>query len=196
MVVYFSASLSYRKELSEDYKAIISTLKELGVKKVTSVDVLHAPIRKTQIEIDEGIKKWKSTWIKYIHECDFALSEISYPSTINIGFEIGDIISHGKPVLGLYKVGRKPFFTRNDNLPKKFIESSYTKENLKDVLSWGIGEIKEVINKRFTFLVPPEVSNFLDKAYEEHNISASDLIRNLIKKEMRRLGVKENQKSK
>ena len=186
MKVYFTASISHRKELLSEYKDIISTLKKLGINEVFSEDILDIQLKTSLADSEVGLKKWHTTWIKYIHDCDFAVAEISYPSTINIGFEIGNIIAHGKPVIGLYKEGREPIFT-NEPRPKRLIKTSYTTENLKETLSWAIEEAKEIINRRFTLLIPPDMDQFLEDSYKDYDITASDLIRNLIRKEMIRL---------
>jgi|WetSurMetagenome_2_1015567.scaffolds.fasta_scaffold01745_12 hypothetical protein len=183
MKVYFTASISHRKELFKEYKNIISTLKKLGVDEVFSEDILDIGLKSSLSDSKIGLKNWHTTWIKYISDCDFAVAEISYPSTINVGFEIGNIIAHGKPVIGLYKEGKEPIFT-SEPRPKRLIKSSYTADNLKDVLSWGIEEVKEIINRRFTFLVPPDINDFLENSYKVYNLTASDLIRNLVRKEM------------
>jgi len=186
MRVYFTASIYHRKELLDDYKAIISSLKKLGITKVFSEDILditlHDALNNSEIERE----KWLTTWRKYIRDCDFAVAEISYPSTLNIGFEINNILERGKPVIGLYKEGKDPIFT-SELHSRRLIKTSYTKENLKDVLAWAIEEAKEIINKRFTFIVPPEIGDFLEDSYKSHGITASDLIRDLVKKEMVKL---------
>lgn len=185
MKAYFTASIFHRKELLEDYKTIISSLKKLGVNKVFSEDILDIPLEEALDNSEIERKKWHTTWTKYIHDCDFVVAEISYPSTVNIGFEIHNIIERGKPVIGLYKEGKDPIFT-SELHSKRLIKSSYAKGNLRDVLSWAIGEVREIINRRFTFLVPPEINDFLDNSYKLYGVTASDLIRDLVKKEMGR----------
>lgn len=183
MKVYFTASISHRKNLFKEYSTIISTLKELGAEEVFSEDILDINLKNSLDDSKTGLKNWHTTWVKYIQECDFAVAEISYPSTINVGFEIGNIIAHGKPVIGLYKEGKEPIFT-NEPRPKRLIKSLYTLDNIKDVLSWAIEEIREIINRRFTFLVPPDINEFLENANKTHKVTASDLIRRLVRKEM------------
>jgi len=186
MRVYFTASIYHRKELLDDYKAIISSLKKLGITKVFSEDILDIPLHDALNNSEIEREKWLTTWRKYIRDCDFAVAEISYPSTLNIGFEINNILERGKPVIGLYKEGKDPIFT-SELHSRRLIKTSYTKENLKDVLAWAIEEAKEIINKRFTFIVPPEIGDFLEDSYKSHGITASDLIRDLVKKEMVKL---------
>ena len=186
MRVYFTASIYHRKELLDDYKAIISSLKKLGITKVFSEDILDIPLHDALNNSEIEREKWLTTWRKYIRDCDFAVAEISYPSTLNIGFEINNILERGKPVIGLYKEGKDPIFT-SELHSRRLIKTSYTKENLKDVLAWAIEEAREIINKRFTFIVPPEIGDFLEDSYKSHGITASDLIRDLVKKEMVKL---------
>ena len=186
MRVYFTASIYHRKELLDDYKDIVSSLKKLGITKVFSEDILDIPLYDALNNSEIEREKWLTTWRKYIRDCDFAVAEISYPSTLNIGFEINNILERGKPVIGLYKEGKDPIFT-SELHSRRLIKTSYTKENLKDVLAWAIEEAKEIINKRFTFIVPPEIGDFLEDSYKSHGITASDLIRDLVKKEMVKL---------
>ena len=186
MKVYFTASIYHRGEMLEEYKTIISSLKKLGVSKIFSEDLVDIPLQEALSSTNNRRERWLATWRRYIRDCDFAVAEISYPSTVNIGFEINNILERGKPVIGLFKEGKDPIFT-SELHSKRLIKSSYTKENLKEVLAWAIEEAKEIINKRFTFLVPPEISDFLEDSYKSHGITASDLIRDLVKKEMAKL---------
>lgn len=158
-------------------------MKTLGIDEVFSEDILDIPLEHSLDDSEIAQKKWRATWAKYIHDCDFAVAEISYPSTINVGFEIANIVARGKPVIGLYKDGKDPIFT-SELHSKRLIKSSYTLDNLKDVLSWAIEEVQEIINRRFTFLIPPDVNHFLENSYKDYGITASDLIRNLIRKEI------------
>lgn len=183
MKAYFTASISHRQELLEEYTAIISTLKKLGVEEVFSEDILDIQLKNSLADSEKGIKEWHTTWMRYIQNCDFAVAEISYPSTINVGFEIGNIIAHGKPVIGLYKEGKEPLFS-SEPRPKRLIKTSYSINNLKETLSWAIEEVKEIINRRFTLLIPPDMDQFLENFYKDYDITASDLIRSLIRKEM------------
>ncbi len=183
MKVYFTASIFHREERRSDYKAILVTLRKLGIKDILSEDILDIPLRNALNDSEIERKKWHTTWTKYIHDADFIVAEISYPSTINIGFEINNILERGKPVIGLYKDGKDPIFI-SELHSRRLIKSSYTLDNLKDVLSWAIEEVQEIINRRFTFLIPPDVNHFLENSYKDHGITASDLIRNLIRKEI------------
>lgn len=186
MKIYFTASIFHREKLFYEYKTILTTLKQLGVKQIYSEDILEIPLKNALNDSETERKRWYTTWTKYIHNADFVVAEISYPSTVNIGFELHNIIERGKPVIGLYKEGRDPIFT-SELHSKRLIKSSYTIDNLKDVLSWAIEEVKEIINRRFTFLIPPDVNHFLENSYKDYGITASDLIRNLIRKEMIKL---------
>jgi hypothetical protein len=167
MKAYFTASISHRKESLKDYVDIIPILKKMDIKVEYFEELFNTPLEYSIEEMKSGISKWRATWTKSIQNCDFAVVEISYPSTINVEFEIGSIIKHEKPVLGLYRKEEEPISLERGGLPRKFINSSYTVDTLKDVLSWGIGEIKEIINKRFTFLIPSDMSLFLEEFYKK-----------------------------
>ncbi len=183
MKAYFTGSIYHRKNFLREYKKIIEILKKLGVSEVFSEDIIDIPLQAALHESKDEKKKWHATWSNYIQRSDFVVAEISYPSTINVGFEISSILERGKPVIGLYKKGKDPIFT-NELHSRRLIKSSYTLESLEDVLKWAICEVKEIINKRFTFLLPPDINQFLENAFRRHGITASELIRDLIRKEM------------
>lgn len=183
MKVYFTASIYHRKDFLREYKKIIDTLKKLGISEVFSEDIIDISLPDALSESDSERKKWYNTWSNYIQKSDFVVAEISYPSTINVGFEINSILERGKPVVGLYRKGSDPIFT-SELHSKRLIKSCYTTETLEDVLKWAIGEAREIINRRFTFILPPDINQFLDNTFHTYGITTSDLIRNLIRKEM------------
>lgn len=193
MKAYFTASIYHRKDLLAEYKKIISCLKELGVEEVFSEDIVDIPLDEALNESEIERKKWHTTWSNYIQKCDFVIAEISYPSTINVGFEINNILERGKPVIGLYKQGRDPIFL-SELHSKRFIKSSYTEDSLKSVLKWALEEVRVIINKRFTFIVPPDIAHFLENSYENFGVNASDLIRELLRRERRKIQRKANKK--
>lgn len=183
MKAYFTASIYQREKRLAEYKAIIAGLKKLGVAKIFSEDTVSIPLEEALNSKEIERKKWFNTWRAYVSKSDFAIAEISFPSTINIGFEVNKIIEHGKPVICLYKEGSDPAFI-SELHSKRIIKSSYTIETLPEVLAWAVGEVRELINRRFTFILSPDIDNFLDDSFENYGLTASDLIRDLIRKEM------------
>lgn len=115
--------------------------------------------------------------------CDGAIIEASYPSNINIGFEIGTLLSQSKPVILIYKEGKTPEFITNPHY-SKLISSEYNERNLEKILDWCFEELNELSSKRFTFYISKDIEKFIEDVSKEEEISKSEYIRNLIEKEM------------
>lgn len=114
------------------------------------------------------------------------MDEGSFPSSIHIGFETGMILARGNPVIILHKKDRDPVFI-NKFHTSRLIKSEYDNNNIEEVLDWCIEEVKQLVNRRFTFFVSPEIENFLDKVVDNNGVTRSEYIRNLIEGEMQKI---------
>ena len=181
MKIYFTASSKYRNKCKAVYEKIVDCLQAQGHEVFEKVLSEHLPnLSETPIH---KVKGWYKEWSSYIRECDCIIVEGSYPSTINVGFEVGMILSRDKPVILLFQQGKDPVFI-NHLYSSRLIRSEYTDNNVKEVLIWCFKELKQVLNRRFTFFVPPEIDLFLDETSKKNNISRSEYIRTLIENEM------------
>ncbi len=181
MKIYFNASLRQSADYKLIYQRIVNHLKKNKHEVFEVVLSEHMP--DIQEVTSKNIKEWHKEWNTYINQADFAIIEGSYPSTIHIGFEIGMILAHGKPVIFLYNDGKEPKFI-NEIFSPRLIRSGYTEFSVEDVLDWCMEEVKHHFNKRFTFFISPEIEDFLQKISNK-NFSRAEFIRSLIEKEMR-----------
>ena len=108
--------------------------------------------------------------------------ETSFPSTVNIGTEIGYFVKQGKPVVCLYENGRQSVFT-SEVLSNRLIEGEYNEDDLEKVLEWGLKEAEQMLNRRFTMFITPEIDCYLNEISKQGG-SRSEFIRNLIRKKM------------
>lgn len=130
------------------------------------------------------VKEWYKKWTAYVGACDCAIIEGSYPSSIHVGFEIGEILSRNKPVVLLYEDDCNPIFI-NELYSPRLIKSSYTKETIGETLSWCLEELEHVMSRRFTFFVSAQIDTFLDTIAKQHGVSRSEYIRMLIERQMK-----------
>ena len=177
MKIYFTASSAFKKEYREEYTRIVDFLKKKKHEVYEKIMAENLP-KITSVSANE-IKEWQKEWAAYVHECDCVIVEGSYPSTIHIGFETGMILSRGKPLILLYKLGLDPVFI-NNNYSGKLIKSEYDENNLEEVLEWCLTESKHLINHRFTFFISPEMEVYLEQVAEKKCISKSEHLRMLI----------------
>jgi hypothetical protein len=181
MKIYFTASTNQKEQYDTYYKRIVKYLQFQNYQVFERVLSQYLPDI-SQITTD-GIRKWYSEQSEYVKQCDFVVVEGSYPSTIQIGFEIGMILARGKPIILLHQKHKDPVFI-NEFHTTKIIKSEYDENNLEEVLGWGINEVKQLSNKRFTFFISPEIDKFLDIVANQKNTSKSEYIRRLIEKEI------------
>ncbi|KKT80945.1 hypothetical protein A2875_03925 [Candidatus Gottesmanbacteria bacterium RIFCSPHIGHO2_01_FULL_46_14] len=183
MKVYFTASLSQRNAYLPTYRTIITWLE----KKHHTVfeKVLSYHLRDTTRATTHDISQWYKEWSSYIAECDVMLVEGSYPSSIHIGYEVGTVLSRGKPVILLFGTGKNPTFIDQVSAPR-LIKTEYDEESLDDVLEWSFKELEHIVNRRFAFFVSPDIDEFLTRVSRSTGGSRSEYIRMLIEHEMRK----------
>lgn len=183
MKIYVTAPIYYRKEWCQMFVEMISFLKKQN-HTLFSDDILDTPYEE-QISTDHEIQvNWFETWRGYVAKADIAIAEISYPGTVNVGFEVTSILDRGKPVIGLYRQGKDPVFTSGLH-NSRFIKVKYTTTHSAiEGLKWALEEAKLMLSRRFTFFIPSEIDYFLEKLYVNEGTSRSEFIRSLIEKEM------------
>lgn len=182
MKIYFAAAPEYKQEKIKTYQQIVEFLHQAGHEVFEKVLSEHLPVA-AQTSSRE-IAAWHQEWSAYISECDLVIIEGSYPSTIHIGFELGLILSRGKPVVLLFERGKDPVLI--DQLySSRLVKSEYTDDNLSEILAWCLEEADKITSRRFTFFIPPDIEDFLDKIVTDKETSRSEYIRELIKREMK-----------
>jgi hypothetical protein len=184
MKVYFTASITYRNKYINEYSSIIKVIKELGHEYLEAYDVLNrklSQVLKTDADLQQSYyKKWQRT----IAKADIAIVEASFPSTVHIGFEIAHLLERGKPTIILYTKGNNPTLA-SEYHSQRAIKLEYSVDTLKDDLKWGLEEAEQMLNRRFTFFISPNIDAFLNKIMKQKGLSKSEYIRELIEKNMK-----------
>ena len=194
MKIYFTASLTGKKYYEENYKKIVSYLKEFG-HKVIAEHILHGSKEKVLKETREEKLVYLKWLNKRIKKCDVMIAEVSYPST-SVGYEISLAMEKGKPVIAMYseKGGDCPLVIKGlgeTTKEEELMLLRYNFKNLKEVLKENIDFIKaRSLNKRFTMLLSPKIVGYLDKIFKNEKIPRSVYIRKLIEEDMEKRGQK------
>ena len=103
MNIYFACSITGGREFEPVYQAIAKALVENGHHVPTA---FLAESGVTAIEAAISPNDVYSRDVAWIRQCDVLVAEVSVPSH-GVGYEIGFALGIGKPVLALYKEGRK-----------------------------------------------------------------------------------------
>lgn len=182
MKVFFNSTLQGRQRgYYKNYKLIYKTIEELGHENLSDWTLTK---KREEIfkETAEETHQFYKTLLKHIYSADVVVLEVSLHS-LGVGHLIALVIDYSKPLIALYTEGNKPYMLGGME-SKRLIKLSYNFSNLKEVLKYGFEEAKEMIETRFTLLLPPEIVNFLNKISKKKRIPRSVFIRNLIEREM------------
>jgi len=186
MKIYFTADRTDLAEKKPQWQEIIRALEKNGHEVFSPVLSEHLPPA-SELS-NKGAKDWYKEWSSYIKDCEVVVAEGSYPSSIDVGFEIGLLVSMGKPVILLFQSSKDPVYI-NQLYSDKLIKSSYNHQNLKDVLRWCFEELNRISSQQVTLSVPAKVEQFLRKVEKQKGLSRSDWVTELIEQEMTRHSV-------
>lgn len=183
MKVYFTASIAGKKELENNYRLIVDTLRSMGnevvadhVLGVSSEELLSESIDKREDHFNQ-VKKW-------IGGADLVVAEVSHPST-NVGYEISMALDREKPVLCLHIVGRVPVLLMGVASDKLRV-SEYGADNLKQTLKLDTAELSTIVDTRFNFFVSPQIQSYLDWVAKSKRVPRAVYLRRLIEEDMKK----------
>jgi len=184
MNAHFIASSSNLEELRDCYEEIIRVMEE----KEVEVKTVYNPLTVTQKMIldrnGQAFEEFYLKWEELIKDCDIAVAEASFPSSINVGLSIATLVERGKPVVTIYREDRDPVIL-NGLYSSKLIRVTYKdKDDIKNVLPWAIDEATRWLNRRFTMNISNNIDMYLEEISKTRGVSRSDYIRGLIEKDM------------
>lgn len=183
MTIYFSASLSGRKKYEQNYRLIASELQALGHKVI-----YEYLFERTRVEVDsqteqEKLKRQRNL-LEWKRDADLIVAEVSNPS-FGQGQEIEDAIRLRKPVLALHVIETQPHILTAGVEDLVFVVP-YTPDTLKTILSENMEALSRGEMRRFTMLLPADLTEHLDRLRVTKNIPRSEYIRKLIRTDMKR----------
>jgi hypothetical protein len=172
----------------ESFKLVYDCLEKLGCQPMT-YHILHRKVEDVNKETPAESTDYVKRMTRWVQSADFVVFEVTQDDT-SLGYEMMMSLDMGKPLLILYRpdVGQIPFTLRGVSDERIFIYP-YKKENvaqLEQTLKSALGEIKEQVDTRFTLLLPPKITSFLDKISQKKKTPKAVFIRNLIEKEMKK----------
>lgn len=183
MIIYFTAAISLKNLYGENYIKIVESLQALG-HKVIHEHITDVSLEKVFSMTDKEKVEYYKKVLKWIGKVDLIVAEVSFPSTLNIGHEVGLALEKGKPVLALYVHDKaSPFFQGIRN--EKFIYSEYSFTNLNGVLQNGLETIESISDARFNFYISPEINRYLDWVNQNKKLPRAVFLRNLLEKAMK-----------
>lgn len=184
MKIYFTASIIGKRYHLADYERIVALLKK-GDGTVLADHILETSEAKIREESEFDRRKYHEHLKRWITESNCVIAETSYPST-GVGYEISYALSHGKPVLMLYKKETTPPSLFEQYSDELLICEAYTAENLPIIIEDFLSYVKGGHDRRFTFSLTPKIAAFLEHINQTQNIPKSVYIRQLLEDEMQK----------
>jgi len=182
MKIYFAASLSGKNKHKESYESIVNSLKDLG-HKLISDHVLKTDYESVKNASDRELVKYYKKTLHNISDSDLIVAEVSHP-TIGIGHEISLAMEKGKPAIVLYEEG-VPIPQILKAVPSGNVKTyKYTLENINQILSSAVKDMKGTLPIRFNFFIQSEINDYLDWISKAKRIPRAVYLRNLLEKEM------------
>lgn len=184
MKIYFHASVGQKGKLGKYYIRIVKQLEKLGYDVNATHVVSHTWEFLHSRDIAEDIDSDYLESMSRIQDADLLVFEISYPSSIVVGHFLTRALQLNKPVLGLYHESTTAALLRGWEL-ERFRIAKYSDDDLEDVVTYELNELKGLPDQRFTMLLPGDLASHLDKLAEK-GVNRSEYIRDLIRKDWKK----------
>lgn len=182
MNILFTSSVLQREELIDDYKRIIKALEKRG-HKIVGDHIFNVKLNGIYNQSKEESAEYFNKLRSWIIESDVVFAKVSWPSTINIGFQIAYALQKNKSVVALYKEDRKSSFFKALT-SDKLIYESYTDENLESVVDDCLEFVDTKSDIRFNFYLPANQIDYLDSIGKDKKLSRSAILREIIARDI------------
>lgn len=178
MNIYFLASRTQLSTYGENYKQIVKSLEKLGHKVDSSYIQAISNPDASPTELTAEYKEFNQK----IGASDLVVAELSFPSSVNIGYRVSLALEKKRHIIGLYLHGKHvPFFETIDS--EKFIYEEYSTKTLENTLKQAIDLAMEKSDVRFNFILPPSLIEYLDFISTSERIPRSVYLRKLIERD-------------
>jgi hypothetical protein len=184
MRVYFTASLRGKKQFGDNYRSIVKSLSELGVK-VYSEHILESDYE-TVVKQDLGQSKQNYHYLlSEIKKSDIFVAEVSAQS-LSVGHEITEAMNRNIPVVLFYTGDNRPGLLFGSKYEKLQIVEYEINNKLKVLCEKALAEASKRVDVRFNFFVSPKILAYLDWIAQKRMVPRSVFLRNLIDREMKK----------
>jgi hypothetical protein len=181
MKIYFSGAKTQKKKYGVFYKKIVVFLERSGHQ--VFQDSISSCQHQTTIK--KPLDRFHSYQqvLKWIKNSDAVFLEVSFPSTLRLGYEISLALDQAKPVVALYHQHSEPsFFLGLDHELLLWVD--YNENTIVTNLQRSVRFIQENFQIRFNCKLSYSQHRHLEKASKKVFLTKSAYLRQLIQKDL------------
>jgi hypothetical protein len=185
MKIYFAVTYQGANQYGNFYKMIYEEIEKLGYEHLdkNAISLSYDDYLKNMTKGREAQVSNYHSVIEYLKKADVCVLEASAHS-LGLGFVVQKSLEMGKPTLVLYYKDNIPYFLQGIEDDKLMIKS-YDESNYKKVIKNSLNVAREKRDKRFNFFLSPKLLTYLENVSQEHGVTKSKILRDLIVEHMR-----------
>jgi hypothetical protein len=184
MKIYFTSSITGLSKYRKHCELISKILKDAG-HKVDDV-FLHISKEEDRKETQTDSKHVYDYVIDHIRAADIFIAEMSYRSA-PVSYQLTYALDHNKPSLYLVEKGKgsMPHAIFQGNPSKYLAIKEYTLDSVEHILRDYLKYSKGLLMRRFNFLLPAELDEYLGIKAAMERTSKGEYLRGLIEQKIK-----------
>lgn len=179
MVVYCSGNTS--RGHNDFFDQLCCLLKKSGHSPICHKNVAFS--QNPQKTFDGAQKPTHFQATRALTSADLVFLEVSAPATVQVGWELSQALSLGKPIVACYKQGAMPDFIKEIE-DDHICWCEYEPTGLDQILKKALRFANLKTRMRFNLILSQRHYNFLEKIAAQYQIAKATYLRNLLEKEM------------
>ncbi|MBN2015431.1 nucleoside 2-deoxyribosyltransferase [Candidatus Dojkabacteria bacterium] len=184
MKVYFTGSITHKKENKDWYTRIIHILESNG-HTLNKANLKVDPSQLKEYSENQIVKTYKNI-MKWIDEADVVIAELSKHSS-GVGYEIAYALDQRKPVLAIYnkKLTPSPVSIPIRGNPSRYLVfKECDDKTLETTLKEFLRSSKQKLDTKFILIISPEIDRYLEWASDFKRMHKAQIVRNAVENDM------------
>ncbi len=184
MKVFFTSSITGLKKFRKNCEIVSDILRKLGNQ--VQDHFLRISKKNDRKETETDSKHVFDYITRRIKEADAFIAEMSFRSA-PVSYQLTYALEQNKPSLYLYdKEKGNPVHAVYKGNPSKYLTiQSYDKGNIEKVLKEFLKKSEKLLMRRFNFILPAQMDDYLRIRAAVENTSKGELLRGIIEDQMK-----------
>lgn len=179
MKIFYTSSITGMKKFKKNCESVYKILKDHGYR--VHAGFLNTSKKEDRKKTQNESKKVYDYIVEKIKTHDVFIGEMSFRSA-PVSYQLTYALEHKKPSLYLYEKGRgnSPHAVFTGNSSRYLVIKEYTFDTLEDIVLEFLKDAKKLLMKRFNFVIPAELDEYLSVTSAFEGISKGEMVRKMI----------------